>query len=59
MDDFGKPFQPHQPADDKVVITFVHLFCNFFKFWGPFNNAFVVSFKLRFFFQIKFALFTW
>ena len=30
MDDFGK-FQPHQTADDKVVITFGHLFRNFFQ----------------------------
>ena len=44
MDNFGK-FQPHQTADDKVVKASG----NFFKsFWGPFNNAFVVFFKLRF-----------
>ena len=50
MDDFGK-FQPHQTADDKVVITFGLQFRFFFfkSFLGPFNNAFVVSFKLRFF----------
>ena len=46
MDDFGKS-QLHQTADDKVVITFGLWFRNFFKsFLGPFNNAFVVSFKL-------------
>ena len=44
MDDFGK-FQPHQIADDKVVITFGLKFRTFFKSClGPFNNAFVVSF---------------
>ena len=49
MDDFGK-FQLLQTADDKVVITFGLLFCEFFmSFLGPFNNALVVSFKLHFF----------
>ena len=44
MDDFDK-FQPHQTADDRVVITFGLQFCNFFKlFLCPFNSAFVVSF---------------
>ena len=48
MDDFGK-FQPHQTADDKVVITFGLKFRSCFKsLLDPFNNAFVVSFKLRF-----------
>ena len=46
MDDFGK-FQPHQTADDKVVKTSGVQFLK--SFWGPINNAFVVSFKLRFF----------
>ena len=60
MDDFGR-FQPHQTADDKVVIILASsLVLDFFfkTFWGPFNNAFVVSFKLRFF-KIKLALFGW
>ena len=49
MDDFGK-FQPHQTADDKVVITFgLWLWIFFRSFLAPFNNAFVVSFKLQFF----------
>ena len=49
MDDFSK-FQLHQTADDKVVITFGLLFRIFFNtLLGPFNNAFVVSFKLQFF----------
>ena len=49
VDDFAK-FQPHQTADDKFVIRFGLWFCNFFKsFWGLFDNAFEVSFKLRFF----------
>ena len=60
MDDYGK-FQPHQTADNKVVITCGLRFCRFFfffflffgfffkSFFGPLNNAFVVSFKLRFF----------
>ena len=48
MDNFGK-FQPHQNADDKSCESFWHVISQFFKsFWGPFNNAFVVSFKLRF-----------
>ena len=48
MDDFGK-FHPHETADDKVI-TFGLKFRNCFKsLLGPFNNAFVVSFKLRFF----------
>ena len=48
IDNFGK-FQPHQTADDKVVKTSGVSFRIFFKsFWGPVNNAFVVSFKLRF-----------
>ena len=43
MDDFGK-FQPHQTADDKVVIICGLWFRNFFKsFFGPFYNAFVVN----------------
>ena len=55
MNDFGK-FQPHETADDKVVIIFGFSFRNFFKsFLGPYNSAFVVSFELRFF-QIKFVL---
>ena len=46
---FGK-FQPHQTADDKVVKSSGVEFRIFFKsFWDPINNAFVVSFKLRFF----------
>ena len=49
MDDFGK-FQPHQTADDKVVITFGLYFRIFFKpVLGPLNNVLVESFKLRFF----------
>ena len=46
MDNFGK-FQPHQTADDKVGKASGVQFRNFFKsVWDPFNNAFVVSFKL-------------
>ena len=36
MDDFGE-FQPHQTADDKVVITFDLQFRNFFVS-GPFDQ---------------------
>ena len=51
MDDFAK-IQPHQIADNKIVITFELYFCVcFMSFSGPFNYAFVVSFKLRFFFN--------
>ena len=46
MDNFDE-FQPHQTADDKVVKASDVFFRIFFKsFWGPFNNAFLVSFKL-------------
>ena len=56
MDNFGK-IQPHQTADDKVVITFGLYFRFFFFFFffffspflGPFKNSFVVSLKIRFF----------
>ena len=53
MDDFGK-FQLHQI---KSCHNFWPLVLHFFQVvLGPFNNVFVVSFKLPFF-QIKFALF--
>ena len=49
VDDLGK-FQPHQPSDDKAVIILASSFAFSFKsFLRPFNNFFVVSFKLRFF----------
>ena len=53
MDDFGK-YQPHQTADDKSCDNVWPLVSHFLRsFWGHFNNAFVVSFKLRFFFFLK------
>ena len=44
MDDFGK-FQPHQTADDKVLITFGSSFAFFKSFLEPFSNAFCSIFK--------------
>ena len=48
MDDFGK-FQPHQTADDTAVIIFASSFEFFKSFLIPCNNAFLVSFKRRYF----------
>ena len=59
MDDLTK-FQPHQTADDKIVITVGLYFCvNFMSFSGPFNNAFIVSFKFWGFFLTRIALYSW
>ena len=49
MDDFTE-LQLHQFAGDKIVTIFGLLFCIcFVMFWGPFNYAFLLSFKLNFF----------
>ena len=48
MDDLAK-FQPHQTADDKIMITLGLLFWRWFmSFFVPLIMHFIVSFKLHF-----------